>query len=580
MKKTNKFLVAFASLGMVIAGGAAVAIGLNRSTKTNADTVLAQACDFSAKSAGSTSYTSTWTYGDYSVSGGMNNNAAWTYCRFGGGKSAVLTNKVCYISTNTAVTADVTKVGADVKAIASTQGFTVNSFAVTVASDSAFSNVVDTISGTPSAGSITYFTPTSGTSWGTGKFYKLSFKCTTTSTGSNVGIDINALNLYNEVNFGTLKTISVATAPSKTTYEGGETFSSSGLILTAADTLGVTKSVSSGFTTDYDAHVFSDADIGTKTVTVSYTEGSVTATTTYTITITETPKWQSIFGSGLGFTSEKGSTSTPITGNIAAGEQQQTITKDNLFWTMDLVCSNSGIYLDAEYSTDLALGSTAFPCTTCTFTSGIPYISGALGITKVVVDASAGGTTTLSVAIEGTTIGTAQTLTSSQVAYTFTPASTAFGHITISFSQASTTKWIDIFRVRIYGAVDTATNTGKAYGLAARIEQADACTYSAALDTLKTDYEADTTVKGLVDAITVYDYASTTIKSATVSYRSGSVDCATKMVKIASLIAAQSGAVKLLGGDFEGSSMIIVIVTMAIVLAGGAYLYIRRRKHA
>jgi LPXTG-motif cell wall-anchored protein len=52
------------------------------------------------------------------------------------------------------------------------------------------------------------------------------------------------------------------------------------------------------------------------------------------------------------------------------------------------------------------------------------------------------------------------------------------------------------------------------------------------------------------------------------------------MVKIASLIAAQSGAVKLLGGDFEGSSMIIVIVTMAIVLAGGAYLYIRRRKHA
>jgi hypothetical protein len=575
MKKTNKFLVAFASLGMVIAGGAAVAIGLNRSTKTNADTVLAQACDFSAQSAGSTSYTSTWTYGDYSVSGGMNSNATWTYCRFGGGKSAVLKNKVCYISTNTAVTADVTKVGADVKAIASTQGFTVNSFAVTVASDSAFSNVVDTISGTPSAGSITYFTPTSGTSWGTGKFYKLSFKCTTTSTGSNVGIDINALNLYNEVNFGTLKTISVATAPSKTTYEGGETFSSSGLILTAADTLGVTKSVSSGFTTDYDAHVFSDADIGTKTVTVSYTEGSVTATTTDSITITETPKWQSIFGKGLGYTDVEN-----VAGNVSASEQQQTITADNLFWTADLTSQTSLVYFNTAYTNDLALGSIANPISTATFTSGIPYISGALGITKVVVDASAGGTTTLSVAIEGATIGTAQTLTSSQVAYAFTPASTAFGHITISFSQPSTAKWIDIFRVRIYGAVDTATNTGKAYGLAARIEQADACTYSAALDTLKTDYEADTTVKGLVDAITVYDYASTTIKSATVSYRSGSVDCATKMVKIASLIAAQSGAVKLLGGDSEGSSMIIVIVTMAIVLAGGAYLYIRRRKHA
>jgi len=423
------------------------------------------------------------------------------------------------------------------------------------------------------------WTPTSGTAWAAASYYKFTYNWTNKSIGSNYGMDVNKIEYYSDITFGTLASVSIATAANATSYEGGETFSSAGLVLTAKDTDNNTKTVSSGFTTNYDAHVFSDTDIGTKTVTVSYTEGSVTATTTYNVTITETPKWQSVFGSGLGFTSEKGTTSTPITGNIAVGKQQQTITKDNLFWTMDLNCSNNGIYFDAGYTADLALGSSSFPCTTCTFTSGIPYISGALGITKVVVDASAGGTTTLSVAIEGTTIGTAQTLTSSQVAYSFAPASATFGHITITFSQPSTTKWIDIFRVRIYGAVDTASNNGKAYGLAARIEQADACTYSAALDTLKTDYEADATVKGLVDAITVYDYASAAIKSATVSYRSGSVTCAAKMAKIASLITAQSGVAILLSENSDSSSVLVVIIAIA-VLAGGAYFYFRRRKHA
>jgi hypothetical protein len=580
MKKLNKFFVAFASLGMVIAGGAAIAVTAKAAVKTSAVEAVSKTWDFTAKTTPSASYTSAWTYGtDCSINGGANNSAGWDYIRVGGKATTASVAKESTMSTTASVSSAITKITLSAVNISSNAAFTMNSITLTVYSNSGLTTLLDTVSGVTVATSMTW-APTSGTAWAANSYYKFTYNWTSSSTSKNYGMDVNKIEYYSDVTFGTLASISIATAANTTSYEGGETFSSAGLVLTAKDTDNNTKTVSSGFTTNYDAHVFSDTDIGTKTVTISYTEGSVTVTTAYAITITETPKWQSVFGSGIGFTSEKGSTATPITGNIAAGEQQQTITKDNLFWTMDLKCSNSGIYFDAGYSTDLALGSSSFPCTTCTFTSGIPYISGALGITKVVVDASAGGTTSLSVAIEGTTIGTAQTLTSSQVAYSFAPASATFGHIKITFSQPSTTKWIDIFRVRIYGAVDTASNNGKAYGLAARIEQADACTYSAALDTLKTDYEADATVKGLVDAITVYDYASTAIKSATVSYRGGSVTCDAKMAKIASLITAQSGAAILLSENSESSSMIIVIITMAAVLIGGAYLYIRRRKHA
>jgi hypothetical protein len=576
MKKKTLFATVGAGLSLALA---AVAIGEfagNRQAKeVGAVEVVSQTCDFSAKTANSTSYTSAWTYGAYTIYGGMNSNGSFAYCRFGGGKSAVITNKVCYINTTAAIANAISSVDVDVKAIATTQGFTVNSFSVIVASNADFSTVLDTISGTATAGSSTHFVPTSGTAWAANSFFKVQMTLTTTSTGSNVGIDINSVKYNTVTTFGTLASVAVATPANVLTFEGGETFTSAGLALTATDTDGNHAPVTSGFTTDYDAHVFTDADIGSKTVTVSYTYGSVTKTCTYNINVTETPKWDAIFGKGLGFTSEKGTTSTPITGNIAAGEQAETITSNGLFWTMDLNCNNNGIYFDADYTSDLAMGSTAFPATSCVFTSGIVSVSGAVKISKVIVDASAGGTTTLAVSVGGIAVGTAQSLTSAQVAYSFTPSAAAFGRVAITFSQPSTAKWIDIFRVRIYGTVDTSTNEGKAYTLAARIEQANACASSTENTQLITDYNADTTVKNLVDAISVIDYASAAVKSATVSYRNASLTCATKMAAISAL-GGGAGVVFQMAGSTTVIAVAVVSVLGLLTLAG---VMVIRKKH-
>ena len=78
-----------------------------------------------------------------------------------------------------------------------------------------------------------------------------------------------------------LTKIAVKTMPDKTTYTVGENFSQTGLTLTATYADGSTKTVSNGFT----CTGFSSTTAGTKTITVSYTEGGVTKTTTFTVTV-------------------------------------------------------------------------------------------------------------------------------------------------------------------------------------------------------------------------------------------------------------------------------------------------------
>ena len=78
----------------------------------------------------------------------------------------------------------------------------------------------------------------------------------------------------------TLSSIKV-TAPSKTTYNVGESFDSSGMAVTAVYSDSSTKIVTDSVTVDG----FSSTAAGTKTVTVSYTEGSLTKTASFTVTV-------------------------------------------------------------------------------------------------------------------------------------------------------------------------------------------------------------------------------------------------------------------------------------------------------
>lgn len=80
----------------------------------------------------------------------------------------------------------------------------------------------------------------------------------------------------------TLVSIALTTAPTKTTYNVGETFSFAGAVVTATYSDSNTADVTASCTTDYDGVTFSTT--GVKTVTVSYTEGS-TQTTTFKVTV-------------------------------------------------------------------------------------------------------------------------------------------------------------------------------------------------------------------------------------------------------------------------------------------------------
>lgn len=82
------------------------------------------------------------------------------------------------------------------------------------------------------------------------------------------------------VSFGELHHIKVNALPNKTSYLVGETFSSEGLSLIGYDGANEetanTITITDGFTTNYDNHVFVSGDVGTKPVTVTY-QGKTTS---------------------------------------------------------------------------------------------------------------------------------------------------------------------------------------------------------------------------------------------------------------------------------------------------------------
>ncbi len=83
----------------------------------------------------------------------------------------------------------------------------------------------------------------------------------------------------------TLVSIAVKTNPTTMSYRVGQTFNSTGMVITLTYDDGTTAECSSGYTTDCDEYIFTEADkaIGSKVVTVNF-EGK---TTTLTVEVTE-----------------------------------------------------------------------------------------------------------------------------------------------------------------------------------------------------------------------------------------------------------------------------------------------------
>lgn len=77
-----------------------------------------------------------------------------------------------------------------------------------------------------------------------------------------------------------LESIAVTTQPSKTVYEYGDSFASAGMVVRASYSDGATANV-----TGFSCSPLTLSTVGTQTVTVSYTERSVTKTTTLSVTV-------------------------------------------------------------------------------------------------------------------------------------------------------------------------------------------------------------------------------------------------------------------------------------------------------
>lgn len=109
-----------------------------------------------------------------------------------GGKSISSTDRTVY--SKTAMTDAATKV---VLEVGNAANITVNTLKLIVASDADFSNQIDEVTATFAANSNIEFTPTSGTEWATGAYYKFVFNVTV-SGNSNRYVEFKSASFYNE----------------------------------------------------------------------------------------------------------------------------------------------------------------------------------------------------------------------------------------------------------------------------------------------------------------------------------------------------------------------------------------------
>ena len=161
-------------------------------------------CDFTKKSAGSTVYTTEWTYGSYKILGGANNGANWDYAKFGRKKQTDGTTDTNGYVKSPAIDKAITKIElvilANTKAKVTTTNSTVN-VGVTVYSDEAMTDVIDTVEPTETAfkeAGSKNLVPSSGTSWAADSYFKVVINVTTNQTDENGILWVSKINFYQD----------------------------------------------------------------------------------------------------------------------------------------------------------------------------------------------------------------------------------------------------------------------------------------------------------------------------------------------------------------------------------------------
>jgi hypothetical protein len=146
-------------------------------------------CDFTAKTAKSTSYTTEWAYGaDWTLYGAANNNGGWAFMKFGGKATNLALANPCWAKNATEITSPITKITLTTNAGNLTAG-SVDVWGVLVYSDAAHTTLIDSVAG----GTMTVKTaeslnllPTNGKSWPASSYYKVFFKMTNATTTNGI----------------------------------------------------------------------------------------------------------------------------------------------------------------------------------------------------------------------------------------------------------------------------------------------------------------------------------------------------------------------------------------------------------
>lgn len=159
--------------------------------------------DFTTIASKHSTYTDKWTYGDWTVSGGANNNGGWGYIKIGGKNTNLSTYSDYYVASPQVSGAGKKVTVNIIDGSLQKDGMGLTSWGVYVYSDANMTNQVDYVAGgtiTKSAQLFT-FTPSTGTTWPANSYFKVKFVLTNTSSTNGI-VWLDNVKVYEETNAG------------------------------------------------------------------------------------------------------------------------------------------------------------------------------------------------------------------------------------------------------------------------------------------------------------------------------------------------------------------------------------------
>mgnify|MGYP001629210472 FL=1 len=241
-----------------------------------------------------------------------------------------------------------------------------------------------------------------------------------------------------------LESISITTKPTKTTYEYGDSFQSAGMVVKATYSDGATANV-----TGYSCSPTLLSTVGTQTITVSYTENSVTKTATTSVTVNR--KTISAVPSQSGTLTYNGGSQSPTWNNYSttqltiggttsgtnAGSYTATFTpKSNYRWADGTTTAKSVSWSIGKAAGSLSISPTSMTLDTTTKSKTITVTRSGDGTISAVSSNTAAATVSVSgntVTVSGKANGSATITISVAAGTNYTAPASKTCAVTVSF---------------------------------------------------------------------------------------------------------------------------------------------------